>query len=321
MKQSSFLWGMLTLMMTFVLSGCGSDDSKSIDPPAAPQYYADLSYVPDQTDFVGYIEDVIKGDKSMSSLFNSNGEWTPYLKNSSGHWLGLGDVICIKDDNTILWYPPYLYKEGKGSGDVLYRFYAGSCIGNLVYRGEPTYYTYSKVDNKIYLSNGNIFTVTNDGLREDGSSTVLKKYDPTKLNRIASNDYWTTIDGEWTRYEYGTVLDKSNCAISKTIFQIGSNNKGKSYRYYFEEVSEEEINWDDEWYKIRDYYGHLNYKDHYYKAKLTETKDLTCEKDKSITDGNNYVIKVGSERYVVIYISESVLGLENSSHRIEGYTK
>ena len=66
--------------------------------------------------------------------------------------------------------------------DVLYKFYAGPIFGKMVYRSEnPTYYTYTRVENKIIVSNGDIYTIMEDGsLIEDGSSYKWSKYDPKK---------------------------------------------------------------------------------------------------------------------------------------------
>jgi hypothetical protein len=79
----------------------------------------------------------------------------------------------------------FLHQEGWGNGDVVYRFYAGPIFGNMEYVGyDWSYYTYAYIaDNKIAVSNGDIYTIVDGGLIKDGSSSILSKYDPTKLHK------------------------------------------------------------------------------------------------------------------------------------------
>ena len=84
------------------------------------------------------------------------------------------------DDNTLLFYVGYLYEDGSDAGEELYSFYAGSIFGQMTYYGTPSYYTYAKVDNKLIVSNGDIYTVTSNGLIKDGSSDLWSKYEPNK---------------------------------------------------------------------------------------------------------------------------------------------
>ena len=51
----------------------------------------------------------------------------------------------------------------------------------MTYYGTPSYYTYTRVDNKIIVSNGDIYTVANGGLIKDGGSSKWSKYDPSKV--------------------------------------------------------------------------------------------------------------------------------------------
>lgn len=92
-------------------------------------------------------------------------------------------VIQIVDGSTMKVYYPWLYVEGASGTngmDAVYKLYSGSVFGNMAYYDTPTYYTYVKSDNKIVVSNGDIYTITEEGLIKDGSSTILSKYDPTK---------------------------------------------------------------------------------------------------------------------------------------------
>ena len=98
-------------------------------------------------------------------------------------------AIQIVDNSTLKIYSGVLYPEG-GTGtsgkESFYRLYAGSIFGNMAYYASPVNYTYVKSDNKIVVSNGDIYTVSDGTLIKDGSSTVLSKYDPSKLNSSGS---------------------------------------------------------------------------------------------------------------------------------------
>lgn len=88
-------------------------------------------------------------------------------------------AIQIVNDNTIKVYYAWLYVDGKGTGDAVYRIYAGSVFGNMTYYGMPTYKTYTRMDDKLFLLDGTIYTITANGLVMDGSSEVMEKYDPS----------------------------------------------------------------------------------------------------------------------------------------------
>lgn len=91
--------------------------------------------------------------------------------------------IHIIDDTTLQMGSGMLYVEdgsGTYSYDMLYKLYAGPIFENMAYYGRLNYYTYVKTDNKIIVSNGDIYTVTSSGLIEDGSSSLLSKYDPSR---------------------------------------------------------------------------------------------------------------------------------------------
>lgn len=89
------------------------------------------------------------------------------------------NVIRIMNDKTLLYYVGWLYIDGYGSGDAVYRLYAGPIFGNMTYYGDSRYYSYIKNDNKIIVSNGDIYTIIGSQLIQDGSSRLLSKYDPT----------------------------------------------------------------------------------------------------------------------------------------------
>ena len=80
-----------------------------------------------------------------------------------------------------LWDPDYVPNDALIHG----RVYAGEYIGDLVYycEGIDPYstYTYIREGNKIIVTNGDIYTICEDGsLIKDGSSYKLNKYTPSK---------------------------------------------------------------------------------------------------------------------------------------------
>lgn len=90
-------------------------------------------------------------------------------------------ALHFLDGNTVtihyawLWDPDYCY------GEVAGRTNGGTYIGDLVYYCEsPRTYTYAVYNNKIIITNGDIYTITGSGLIKDGDSGILSKYDPNK---------------------------------------------------------------------------------------------------------------------------------------------
>ena len=92
-------------------------------------------------------------------------------------------VVNIVNRDTMVYYYAWLYDPAKvpSSAQILGTVNAGSQIGKLVYYDDsPRTYTYTRVNGKLYVSNGDIFTKTSSGLIKDGSSGVMSKYDPSK---------------------------------------------------------------------------------------------------------------------------------------------
>lgn len=161
-------------------------------------WYTNLSLVAKQSDF-NKINQAINNNEELSSykyggvkhtyiasrdlFIDSNGMY----HDTDAHFGRLRfsiqmtiNVIRIMDDNTLLSYVGWLYQDGANSDEALYKFYAGSIFGNMTYYGTPTYYTYARVDKKLIVSNGDIYTIIEGQLIKDGSSTRLSKYDPSK---------------------------------------------------------------------------------------------------------------------------------------------
>ena len=180
--------------MGFIFATCSDSDSDSSGNSGLKGWYLNLNSVAKQSDF-DEINKAIRNKEVLTSykyneyvasrdlFINSDGSYS----DSDSHFGRLRfsiksfiNVVRILDDNTLLFYVGYLYEDGSDAGEELYSFYAGSIFGNMTYYGSPTYYTYAKVGNKLIVSNGDIYTVTSNGLIKDGSSALWSKYVPQK---------------------------------------------------------------------------------------------------------------------------------------------
>lgn len=199
MKKKNLLVIMMTAMLSVGLLSCSSSDNGEGGMGSGLKgWYTNLSEVAKQSDF-NKINEAIQNEEVLSS-YNIGGYKYTYVASqdlfidsngmyddSNAHfgYLRFSIQSCISairiiDDSTLLSYYAYLYEDGASSDDAVYSFYAGSIFGNMTYYGTPTYYTYAKVDNKIVVSNGDIYTIVDGGLVKDGSSGRWSKYDPTK---------------------------------------------------------------------------------------------------------------------------------------------
>lgn len=89
-------------------------------------------------------------------------------------------VIHIVDESTIeIYYACPLYRINDVK-DKKFKVIDAGNLGTLCYSndGNPTVFTYVKASNKYILSNGTIYTKTNESLIEDGSSTPLSRFTP-----------------------------------------------------------------------------------------------------------------------------------------------
>ena len=199
------LWSLLAIMMAAMvslsLSSCGSDDNNDDGGglgSGLKGWYTNLSDVAKQSDF-NVINEAIDNEEVLSS-YRYGGQIHKHIASydefidSDGAYndsnASFGRLrftistpiyaIRIVDDTTLLFYSAGLYVDGKGSGDVVYKIYAGRIFGNMAYYGSPSYYTYAKVENKLVVSNGDIYTIVDGGLIKDGSSSRWSKYDPSK---------------------------------------------------------------------------------------------------------------------------------------------
>ena len=185
---------LVLIVMGFMFATCSDSDSDSSRNDGLKGWYLDMNSVAKEADF-DEINKAIRNKEVLTSykyneyvasrdlFINSDGSYS----DSDSHFGRLRfsiksfiNVVRILDDNTLLFYVGYLYEDGSDAGEELYSFYAGSIFGQMIYYGTPTYYTYAKVDNKLIVSNGDIYTVTSNGLIKDGSSDLWSKYEPNK---------------------------------------------------------------------------------------------------------------------------------------------
>ena len=185
---------LLSFFILSIMPSCNDDDNGN----GLNGYYTELSYLPTRSDFFE-IENAINNNELLSSykyggqthnyyatkdlFINSDGSYT----DSNAHFGRLRfsvnsviNVIKIVDNKTLLFYVGWLYEDGASYEDVVYRFYAGSIFGNMAFYGTPTYYSYIISNNKLVVSNGDIYTIVDGGLVKDGSSSRWSKYDPNK---------------------------------------------------------------------------------------------------------------------------------------------
>ena len=196
----------IALCMLFILSNCssgGDDDSTSMSTLTG--WYADLDGFVSEDDFEE-INEAIRNEevlyKTKNETYIATREF--FFHDKEGIWMESGHeygrfrwyltkdrrkdtqptIIQILNKNTLIEYgcnlcDPKFPQWTSGSKDIV-RIYAGPIFKELVYRGGSYTYTYTRVDNKIIVSNGDIYTITNEGLVKDGGWIVIKKFDPNK---------------------------------------------------------------------------------------------------------------------------------------------
>ncbi len=204
MKTSKYLQRFFMLLFIgFALcavQACDKDD----DSDSLYGWYTVLSDVGKESDF-DEIEKAIDNDEVLSS-YKYGGETHEYVAskglfidsngryNDSDAYFGRLrfnvpnpiNVIHILDEQTLVFYSGFLYKSGANkTEEALYTFYSGKFFGTMTYYGTPAYYTYVKVDNKLIVTNGDIYTITSSGLIKDGNTELWSKYDPN--NNTGSN--------------------------------------------------------------------------------------------------------------------------------------
>lgn len=188
----------MLLCICLVFTACPNKDD---DPTASLQgWYVDLNNVAKSSDFndintainsrevlstYGYGSSKTQYIASRDLFINSNGMYhdtEAYFGRLRYKIKTSIVVIQVVDKNTIKRYVAYMYQYNKGKGDVVYKLNTGAVLGTMAYYGDAQVYTYAVNENKMIVSNGDIYTITSNGLIKDGSSSTLSKYDPNSTH-------------------------------------------------------------------------------------------------------------------------------------------
>lgn len=186
------------IAVLMLLSACGKDEKSE---SSLNGWYTDLSSVA-RTESFNRINQAISDNECIYTtgyshkydyyatpelFFYDDGSW----RSSDAHYgtcrflpkPGCSiNVINIVDRNTLVKYYATLWdpKTLSGNAEIVGSVYAGLYFGVLVYYdSSPVYYTYALVENKLVVSNGEIYTITSGGLIKDGTGVLLSKYDPS----------------------------------------------------------------------------------------------------------------------------------------------
>lgn len=197
MKKANPLY-LLVLGLILCSFQCSKDDTLEEEKQTLIGWYMrDLENIPDQSDFNVINEAIYNGEvlKSYSSgdvvasyglFIDSEGRYSDSAAKFGRLRFAIPSIvnaIQIVDENTLRFYVGSLYVvRANVRQDMLYKLYAGPVFGHMAYYGTGTYYTYTKVDNKLIVSDGNIYTVVDGKLVKDGGSVPFTKYDPTMVH-------------------------------------------------------------------------------------------------------------------------------------------
>lgn len=270
-KTKSIISSMLLLAVIMLYTTSCKKESSGLQG-----WYTDLSQPAQQSDF-NEINTAINNHELLSSYGSGNNYYATYdlfIDDDNGNYYDgaayFGRLrnavnkaiwaLQIVDESTLKIYSGVLYPEG-GYGtngmEAFYKLYAGSIFGNMAYYATPTYYTYVKSDNKIIITNGDIYTITGNSLIKDGSSILLSKYDPTKRyssgngggnsgggnNGGGSSGGGTNVSGTYNGHDYvdlglpsGTKWATCNVGASTpesygNYFSWGETTTKSSYSY------------------------------------------------------------------------------------------
>lgn len=202
MEKKGYLRNMLVFaavaIMGFCLASCKDDE----DAPGTGGgtgsglvgWYTDLSKVPNSFSFSSHSYQIVMSQSlgsgiSRESFFNDEGCFDDRVLEADRVRIKskVIDVVRIVDNSMIQKMAGILCEDGADYGKKkdmvpVYKLYAGSNFGNLVYYAQqPAYYTYVKQGNKIIVTNGDIYTIVDGGLIKDGGTGTLSKYDPSKI--------------------------------------------------------------------------------------------------------------------------------------------
>lgn len=121
-------------------------------------------------------------DGSFGTIGTTSGQKLGRLANTID---GSLSAIRIQDSNTLVSCHFSLFVDEDMNRSYDCKKYATVFNGHIfesisVYLSE-SYYTYIKTDNKIIVSNGDIYTVTSSGLIKDGYSSPMVQFNPKTI--------------------------------------------------------------------------------------------------------------------------------------------
>ena len=204
---------MMSLMGTVVFSSCGDDDDNSgsgsnsksrsiaVSQEELNGAKADLTtYDPlsKRQEIVDKLNTDKYNDIKDPNLFRSeymNLQGSIYVPNSSGAWLRKyfeklnktmgGEVYHIVDKSTIeYYYVEMMYGDSNNIHRRMLHVGSWNYWGDIYfatekeYWSDPTIYSYVKSDNKIILSNGDIFHLYDNYVVKDGGSRKMMWFTP-----------------------------------------------------------------------------------------------------------------------------------------------
>ena len=198
MKTKLFLVFSLPILL---FSSCKEDKTNGTKSSGIVGYYVDVNSIPKSADFAEINQAIrdheliyslayIRGNHEYDTyatvdLFFNDGWWSSYEPHYGPYRFKpdnqQSEVWHIVNANTI----EYAFVElasPRVNAEVLIKIQAPSPIGNLVMASDyATSYTYQRVDNKLYVTDGTIFTIIDKNtIQKEGSSAKLSKYDPNK---------------------------------------------------------------------------------------------------------------------------------------------
>lgn len=208
----------ILLCSAFTLSSCGSDDdgdggngsgtnSSSNSAWGRGTWYAQQSEINGVSVKKSDFEEIEKAIDNHELLYTSHGlhkEYEHYAErgmfvkddgrftttSSSGRlemsiYECINPAVRIVDDNTLVLCEFRLYVDDEMKTEQVLKklatLFNGHIFKSVSLYIRESYYTYTTLGNKIIVSNGYIYTISNGTLIQDGSSTPLVPFDPMKV--------------------------------------------------------------------------------------------------------------------------------------------
>ena len=174
-----FLGWMYIVLMAFLSAGfvsCGSDSSDDSNGGQSGNNSSNGQWFIKRIPFT---VNLMKFDIEAITFYGNNLTVEELRKDNIA---GNGSVIHLVNSNTLeVLSDDYFCEDGASVSNkqLLYRVNTGTSLGTLAfYSSHSTPYTYEKIDNKLYVPMwGKIFTVTSEGLWEDGGK-LYSSYNP-----------------------------------------------------------------------------------------------------------------------------------------------